>query len=72
MKMDSPFILSYYIIAIKKKAQTAVRRPLRIQMPLRGKKFKVTPSPRATLGSQKYPDWGPCISYGLQDCGDLR
>jgi len=27
-------------------------------MPLRGKKFKVTPSPRATLGSQKYPDWG--------------
>ena len=62
------FIIAYSIC----RPQFAVRRPHWIQMPLRGKKFKVTPSPRATLGSQKYPDWGLVFFYGLQDCGDLR
>ena len=41
------FIIAYSIC----RPQFAIRRPRRIQMPLRGNKFKVTPSPRVTLGS---------------------
>ena len=37
--------------AAGRRSQFAVRRPPRIQMPLRGNKFRITTSPRVTLGS---------------------